>query len=222
MDGALEAWGYTPKSGLGRVVLAALKKYGLIDEEGTGDKRRIRLSESGWRVVVDEEEGSEFRREFFQEAALRPSIHAELWQEFGSSGLPSDSNLRRRLTFDRGFTESAARDFVPQFRRTLEFAGLLGGDAAPETSPDKSGNRPETSTGSQPFSSSPAFEAPQRLNTDRPPMYLPIAPNEYALIQADFPLTEPKWEQMLAVLQAMKPALVAAVPAQSEEAGKER
>ena len=37
---------------------------------------------------------------------------------------------------------------------------------------------------------------------------LPIAPEEWAALQAPFPLTEEKWTQMLAVLEAMKPALV--------------
>ena len=39
-------------------------------------------------------------------------------------------------------------------------------------------------------------------------MQLPIAPSEFAALQAPFPLTEAKWDQMLAVLNAMKPALV--------------
>ena len=36
---------------------------------------------------------------------------------------------------------------------------------------------------------------------------LPISASEWAALQAPFPLTEAKWEQMMAVLQAMKPAL---------------
>lgn len=38
---------------------------------------------------------------------------------------------------------------------------------------------------------------------------LPVSIDEWAVLQADFPLTEAKWNQMLAVLTAMKPALVA-------------
>ena len=37
---------------------------------------------------------------------------------------------------------------------------------------------------------------------------LPISQSEWAALQAPFPLTEEKWEQMLDVLNAMKPALV--------------
>lgn len=38
---------------------------------------------------------------------------------------------------------------------------------------------------------------------------LPISATEWAALQAPFPLTEERWAQMLAVLNAMKPALVA-------------
>ena len=51
------------------------------------------------------------------------------------------------------------------------------------------------------------------LDTQQPQklvVQLPIAPAEFAALQAPFPLTEAKWEQMLAVLNAMKPALVGA------------
>lgn len=37
---------------------------------------------------------------------------------------------------------------------------------------------------------------------------LPLAANEWASLRAPFPLSERKWKQMLAVLEAMKPALV--------------
>jgi hypothetical protein len=44
---------------------------------------------------------------------------------------------------------------------------------------------------------------PQRVSVP-----LPVAPSEYVFIQGVFPLTEAKWDQMQAVLEAMKPALV--------------
>lgn len=37
---------------------------------------------------------------------------------------------------------------------------------------------------------------------------LPVATGEWVILQAAFPLTERKWSQMLAVLNAMKPAIV--------------
>ena len=37
---------------------------------------------------------------------------------------------------------------------------------------------------------------------------LPISQTEWAALQAPFPLTADQWRQMLAVLEAMKPALV--------------
>ncbi len=39
---------------------------------------------------------------------------------------------------------------------------------------------------------------------------VPLSATEWAALQAPFPLTPAKWEQMLTVLNAMKPALVRA------------
>jgi len=39
-------------------------------------------------------------------------------------------------------------------------------------------------------------------------MSVPIAPDEWVMFRAAFPLTEGKWKQLLVTLDAMKPALV--------------
>ena len=137
----LAHWGYGPKSGQGLVVLAALAKYGLIDDQGVGDARRIKVSDRAKRILLDQRDDSPERRQLVQEAALTPPIHREIWQEC-SGALPSDENLRHSLIFDRSFTESGARDFIRQFRQTVEFAGLRSGtipvdpeDEPPEDQP---------------------------------------------------------------------------------------
>lgn len=122
----LAHWGYGPKSGRGLVVLAALSKYGLIDDQGVGEARRIKVSALAKRILLDQREDSSERRRLIQEAALAPPIHREIWDECGGA-LPSDENLRHSLIFDRGFTESGASDFTQQFRQTVEFADLRSG-----------------------------------------------------------------------------------------------
>ena len=51
---------------------------------------------------------------------------------------------------------------------------------------------------------------------------LPLSISEWATLEAGFPLSETKWNQMLAVLTAMKPALVQADAQQPETPPAER
>lgn len=39
-------------------------------------------------------------------------------------------------------------------------------------------------------------------------LVLPLAPKEWAVLAADFPMTEESWARMIAILDTMKPALV--------------
>lgn len=195
LETILGHWGYEPKSGAGLVVVAALKKFGLLVDEGSGLRRKARLSDEAVRILLDEREDSIERQRLIEEAALNPTIHTELWQKYGSS-LPSDANLRHELRFDKGFTGRGVAEFIPQFRSTLTFAGLTEGDTLSEGEEDKR-----------------EHERGGRVTPPSPPagahaIQLPIAAGEWATLQAPFPLTQDKWEQMLAVLNAMKPALV--------------
>src|SRR5207249_7629059 len=48
---AIQYWGYDANSSSGYSVIAALKKFGLVDEEGSGAKRQIKLSDLGISLV---------------------------------------------------------------------------------------------------------------------------------------------------------------------------
>jgi hypothetical protein len=197
----LEHWGYAPGSGPGLVTLAALKKFGLMEDIGSGAGRRAKLSDDAAKIILDQREDSTERRALIRTLALRPAIHREVWEKFGGA-LPSDANLRHYLIFDRSFTDVGAAEFVRQFRATVEFAGLSEADRlSPVSSPALQTDGLST----------PMIEAIPMLGTNQPAahtMPLPIAPGEYAHLVAAFPLTEAKWQQMLAVLAVMKPALV--------------
>lgn len=124
----LEHWGYGAKSGQGNVVLAALIKFGLLVDEGSGEGRRARLSGDALRILLDEREDSDERSELIRTAALRPTIHRQLWSKYDGS-LPSDPNLRHFLMFEKGFTESGVNEFIGEFRRTASYARLADPDS---------------------------------------------------------------------------------------------
>lgn len=119
-------WGYAPKSGPGLITLAALKKFGLLEDEGTRGNQQLRLTDLAWKILLDDEESLE-RLDCIRKAALMPTIHDKLWTIYDGPP-PSDQNLRRRLLFEEKFTESAVDEFIDQFKRTILFAKLTEDD----------------------------------------------------------------------------------------------
>src|SRR5689334_2255157 len=52
-------WGYKEKSSGGLQTVSALKQFGLLLDEGSGDKRHVRLTELAFRILLDEVPDSE-------------------------------------------------------------------------------------------------------------------------------------------------------------------
>lgn len=201
---AFRVWGFSPNSGAGGVVLGALKKFGLVADEGSGDARHVRLTGMAARILLDEEASSE-RHTAIRTAALTPPIHAELWGDYHGS-LPPDSTLRFKLMREKSFTSGGAEFFIRQFRETVAFAGLTETDKLPDELEDKE-EEPEAGSG-------PVVTPPKRDDLKRPPPSgkplaypLPLAPGIVATIEAEFPLTESNWERMVELLEAFRPGL---------------
>src|SRR5574340_110258 len=119
----LKHWGYRPRSGAGLVAVAALLKFGLLEDEGSGNARKAKITDLAQRIIRDTREESPDRDRLLRESALRPQIHRELWERFGAA-LPSDSNLQHTLIFEYGFTDGGASEFIRQFKATIAFAQL--------------------------------------------------------------------------------------------------
>jgi hypothetical protein len=65
-----------------------------------------------------------------QKAALNPTIHSDLYQEWVEKNgeLPPEHVMRRYLEKELDFNPKSVDDFVREFTETLEFAGLLKGE----------------------------------------------------------------------------------------------
>lgn len=113
-------WGYQPKSsGLAQTV-STLKQFGLIEDFGSGEDRKIQLSELGRRLVADMRPGA--REAALKEAAMRP----RLFQEY-SHWIDNPLSEHHRLSdleIDRGFNKEAAKLFLRAFDETISHAGL--------------------------------------------------------------------------------------------------
>lgn len=226
-DAILGHWGYKPKSGPGWSLFSALKKFGLLLDQGGRGNRKARLSDEALAIILDDRKDSSERLRLIQEAALKPPLHNTLWYEYGGS-LPSDANLRFKLLREHGFTESGVKEFIPQFKSTVAFAQLLDGGKLSEEGEDSAqpvgepSMAPQTELKEPVAKSVAATAAIAAVGVPTVKRYakviqLPIAPEEWAALQAQFPLTEEKWVQMLAVLNAMKPALVAESSVEADE-----
>jgi hypothetical protein len=120
-----ETWGYAPKSSGLQQTVSALKAFGLLDDTGVGDGRRVQISDLAWRILHDTRDG--VKAQAVKEAALKPRLIAEyalLWLP----ARPSDGHCISELHLDRGFSADAARTFLKVFDETALFANLVDND----------------------------------------------------------------------------------------------
>lgn len=202
--GVLRLWGYTnPSTGSATVALAALKKFGLVDDEGSGANRTVRLTSLALDVCLQPDESE--RKDLIKQAALTPKIHRELWDLYGGH-LPSDETLRFELVRNRSFTAQGAVDFIKQFRSTVTYA-QLGLDSFDAGGADvEFYGAPEPTLHAAP----PRVVVPDPATHEAGEMTIPIPlPGGVVVsVTGGFPLDEKAWTQFLAVLAAMKPGLV--------------
>jgi hypothetical protein len=128
----MQHWGYKEESSTGYSCVAALKKFGLVDHEGMGETRQIRLSGLALAILLDDDPNSADRQEALKTAALAPRIHAELWEKYGPD-LPSDQSLKRYLVLEKNFNEAAVDELLEEYKLTMSFAGLNRPGAGPST-----------------------------------------------------------------------------------------
>lgn len=127
-----EAWGYSGKSSGARQTLASLKYFGLIEVEGEGDARRIKVSDGAIRYLMDKRDDPTDRNAWLKRFALSPSVHQDLYNRF-PEGLTSDSTVEHFLMFDCGFNEVGASEALAEFKATAAFANIY----KPATSSDR-------------------------------------------------------------------------------------
>lgn len=205
----LDAWGYGPKSSGGLLAVAALKRFGLIEDRGSMASREARLTELAHSIIQDKREDGTERLQRIQQAALTPKIHRELWDLY-PGGLPSNATLRYHLTVERGFTDAGAEEFIGVFRRTLEFAQMAEGSAMVSPNEEDKKQTESTKQGTFPIPASPTKWSMTTPATHAapPPLQFPVAGGATVMLQTTAPLSEAAWDQMMAVLQTLKPAII--------------
>lgn len=132
---AANAIGYTSLSGPARSKLAALKKFGLLDDNTNG----MQISDLGLKVL-HAQLGTDEHDAAIRQAATTPSLFSEL---LSSHSQASESAVKSYLILNKGFSDDGARIAARTFRETFEFAKLgeqdyAKGAATGKASPDLS------------------------------------------------------------------------------------
>lgn len=113
-------WEYGLKSSGLQQTVGALKQYGLMEDAGSGEERKVQLTDLGRRLVADQREGA--REAALKEAAMRPRLFQEYRRWIGD--MPSKTHCLSELELDRGFNPPAALTFLKAFQETISFAGI--------------------------------------------------------------------------------------------------
>ena len=125
-----QTWGYSPASSGLQQTVAALKQFGLLEDEGSRGDRKVRVTDLARRILSDLRPGA--REAAIVEAAQRPKIIAEYLPRWLPTR-PSDAHCISELHFDRGFSQPAAKLFLKVFDETVDYAGLRENDTVSET-----------------------------------------------------------------------------------------
>lgn len=230
IETAVRHWGYKGPNGKTNLIISALKKYGLIVDSGSGRSRKIQVTDLGRRILEHPNEVD--RLDSIRKAALLPPIHREMWEKYGANNMPGDETWVWELKEDRDFTDAGARDFVKEYRETVEFAKLgIAEEAVAEddTADSDLADEVERVNEVEPAPARTAHDltsdnslgngtfGAQRQkdgDTGKPveiqsyPIPIALQDRPPVMISGAFPLTAAEWNQFKAVLEAMRPVLV--------------
>jgi len=115
--------------------------------------------------------------DLLKQSALRPAIHAELWQKY-SGNIPGDELIRHYLAFDRPegtFNMESVGGFIARFRETIAFANLTQSDTIPaDAGSDEDEEIEETVSEPNPYFGPVISKQP--IHPKKPPMNLSTLP----------------------------------------------
>jgi hypothetical protein len=130
-------WDLSPKSSSTDRNVAALQSFGLIEDSGNGENRKIKLSELGARIIADQRPG--VRESLLAEAALKPPIISDYHRKW-IGGRPDEAHALSQLQFEGGFTAEGARLFLRVFDETIRFIASSHSEKTADFEEDEDSN----------------------------------------------------------------------------------
>jgi hypothetical protein len=111
--------GFSTAHGQAYSALSALKKFGLLEEKDG----RVAPTQRGMEIASLPESDPR-RLKAIMDAAILPTVYAELLENYRDTNIPNDETLAGELVAYKGFNPNAVKEFLKAFRETIEFAGL--------------------------------------------------------------------------------------------------
>ncbi len=211
-EDAIKAWGYSSGSGPVRVRMAALRQFGLLDGR-RGESRRV--SRTGLIFAMRDPSSPEYQ-DAIRATAVRPPLFAKARNDMPNA---SDSSLRQWLLMDEDFSDEGASRFVEVFRSTMRFASLdnieiTSGleDEAPQNAFEDAPIAPSRGRSHRHHAPPSPAESPLPAHT-RVPLRL-MGGSQTVTIELPDSMTERAWQQMMAMLNALKAGYV---PTENDE-----
>jgi hypothetical protein len=119
---AMEAMGYSIKSGRSIQMMASLSYYQLIDaERGQIENRKVNVTNLA--VTIIKHPDPKEREKAIKEAALNPSIFNKIIEKYPGQ-LPQERLLEWNLESEYEFNPKSIKDFIAVFRQTMDFAKI--------------------------------------------------------------------------------------------------
>ena len=126
IDAIAEFWNVSAFSGSHLRYVSALSEFGLIETQGSGKDRQIKLSHDAVRILEDQREG--VRESLLAKAAIKPKMINTIFngsekRNFTGWGFvrPADSIAISTLKFDFKFTSDGAKKFLSIYDDSLKY-----------------------------------------------------------------------------------------------------
>jgi hypothetical protein len=214
-DVAVQHMGYSSRNGASLTVLAALKKYGLVE----GRAEDLRVSRAG--IVILSDQGAEDQTEraaALREALVSDALFRELDERF--SGRTTEINVISYLQ-KRGFNPAAARSAAKSYIESAAFVerevGAYNSSSSVET------EEPTMQQRAQSIEPTPSSRSSQPIAVASDFREAPIVisdVSQWPIIRLPKTFSAKNWDDMILILTAMKAGLITEkTPKSSSESG---
>lgn len=156
-----DKWEMSPTSSSSVKIVAALRYFGLADIGTSGETETLKISDRAFRILIDSPESDE-RKKALRAACLAPKAYKLCWDVWGVDMPPS---MRSTLIFEHGFIENTVDGFLANYKKSVQFAGLLdqtSGEKRVADAPDEDGS---VELDGDPLESTDATATPQHAHT---------------------------------------------------------
>jgi hypothetical protein len=121
MDKVGLAWNMKPSSSQAAQTMSALKYFGLLRYDDSGESRVVSLTDDGRNYLRAQQD--EIKQEIVKRCALKPKAIAKYWGMWGADR-PKDPIALDELVLRGGFIETAASTFLEVYDETMAYAKL--------------------------------------------------------------------------------------------------